>query len=497
VISRAAALPDLASRRERRYSRVVVQNTQLAAPQGLVAGKYKLTRLLGRGGMGAVWEGTHTSLGTHVAVKFIDAEYAESPEARSRFENEARAAAKLRSKHVVEVYDHGLTEDGRPFIVMEYLQGEPLDKRLDRLGRLPAKDTAHILLQVCRALTKAHAANIVHRDLKPENVFLVWDDDEGMDVAKVVDFGIAKFTDASMGSSSSTRTGSVLGTPYYMSPEQARGLRNVDYRSDLWSVAVIAYRCIVGALPFEGEAVGDLLVKLCTAPIPVPSQIAPDVPPGFDAWLAKALSREPAQRFSSAAQLAESLAAVCGLSVRGSYASAEIPRVSDGGTGPYGSLGPAPSAAVRPEIAMANQPSPIASATGAPTSQTAPRLDKPASTGIGAIVAASLAALVVLGIGGAIAVKKLSASSEPQAATPASVLAPLPAVPSATGAVAPSPSVEPTEVSVAPSVASTQPSAVPAAKPGSKPAPRVAGKPAPAKGPSEKPAPPHSNDIGF
>jgi len=477
-----------------------VQNTQLAAPQGLVAGKYKLTRLLGRGGMGAVWEGTHTSLGTHVAVKFIDAEYAESPEARSRFENEARAAAKLRSKHVVEVYDHGLTEDGRPFIVMEYLQGEPLDKRLDRLGRLPAKDTAHILLQVCRALTKAHAANIVHRDLKPENVFLVWDDDEGMDVAKVVDFGIAKFTDASMGSSSSTRTGSVLGTPYYMSPEQARGLRNVDYRSDLWSVAVIAYRCIVGTLPFEGEAVGDLLVKLCTAPIPVPSQIAPDVPPGFDAWLAKALSREPAQRFSSAAQLAESLAAVCGLSVRGSYASAEIPRVSDGGTGPYGALRPEPSTVGRPEIVSANQLSPIASSTGAPTSQTAPRLDKPASTSVGAVVAASLAALVVLGIGGAIAVKKLSASSEPQAATPSSALAPQPAVPSAPPTVTPTASVQPSEPSVsasAPSPSNAQPSALPAAKAGLKPAPRVAGKPVPAKGPSEKPAAPHSNDIGF
>src|SRR6186713_2393871 len=275
--------------------------------------------------MGAVWEGTHTSLGTRVAVKFIDAEYAESPEARSRFENEARAAARLRSKHVVEVYDHGVSDDGRPFIVMEFLQGEPLDKRLDRLGRLPAKETAQIVVQICRALAKAHAANIVHRDLKPENVFLVWDDDEGTDVVKVVDFGIAKFNDASMSSSSATRTGSVLGTPHYMSPEQARGLRSVDARSDLWSVAVIAYRSIVGELPFEGEAVGDLLVKLCTAPIPVPSQLVPDLPPNFDAWLQKGLTREPAQRFATAAELAESLAAVCGIPVRGAYSTGDIP----------------------------------------------------------------------------------------------------------------------------------------------------------------------------
>src|SRR5882724_13366176 len=288
-----------------RSGRSVANLTCLVAqdvpPPGLVAGKYRLSTLIGRGGMGSVWEGTHLTLGTQVAVKFIEAEYAESPEARNRFESEARAAAKLRSKHVVEVYDHGVTDDGRPFIVMEYLRGEPLDKRLDRVGRLPAKDTARMLMQVCRALSKAHAAGIVHRDLKPENIFLVWDDEDGADVAKVVDFGIAKFTDSALGNSSATRTGSVLGTPYYMSPEQARGLRSVDYRSDLWSVGVIAYRCIVGVLPFEGEAVGDLLVKLCTSPLPIPSLAAPEsVPPGFDAWFAKALTREPEGRFASA-----------------------------------------------------------------------------------------------------------------------------------------------------------------------------------------------------
>jgi serine/threonine-protein kinase len=266
--------------------------------------------------MGSVWEGIHTSLGTRVAVKFIETEHAASTEARSRFENEARAAAKLRSKHVVQVYDHGLSSDGRPFIVMEFLAGEPLDRRLDRVGRLPPADTARIIHQVCRALGRAHEAGIVHRDLKPENVFLVWDEEDGADVVKVVDFGIAKFTDGSMGVSSATRTGSVLGTPYYMSPEQARGLRSVDHRSDLWSVGVIAYRCIVGDLPFQGEAIGDLLVKICTAPLPVPSQRAPGVPTGFDAWFAKALEREPSQRFESAALAAQALNAAFGLAAR-------------------------------------------------------------------------------------------------------------------------------------------------------------------------------------
>jgi serine/threonine-protein kinase len=458
----------------------------------LVAGKYRLTRLLGRGGMGAVWEGTHTSLGTRVAVKFIDAEYAESPEARSRFENEARAAAKLRSKHVVEVYDHGVSEDARPFIVMEFLQGEPLDKRLDRVGRLPPKETAHIIVQVCRALTKAHAAGVVHRDLKPENVFLVWDDEEGTDVVKVVDFGIAKFTDAALGaSSSSTRTGSVLGTPHYMSPEQARGLRNVDYRSDLWSVAVIAYRCIVGLMPFDGEAVGDLLVKLCTAPIPVPSQLVPGIPPGFDAWVAKALTREPAERFASAAQLAESLAAVCGLSLRGQFAG--------GGSGAYSALAAgARSAFGTDPNGRAQSAQAASSSTGAPTTQTpAPALSPVVQrTGTGAIIAAAFAALVVLGIGGAVAFKKLSAPPAPQLVATTTPVAPAAPTPQAAGsAVAPPASASvppPAAVASAPPTLHALPAPVkplPAAHPAG-----IAHSP-PAKPPTTNKS--NSGDIGF
>ncbi|MEB2324595.1 MAG: serine/threonine-protein kinase, partial [Sorangiineae bacterium] len=304
-----------------------------AAPSGLVAGKYRLTRLLGKGGMGSVWEGVHTSLGTRVAVKFIEAEYAESAEARSRFQNEARAAAALTSKHVVQVYDHGVMDDGRPYIVMEFLAGEPLDQRLDRQGRLGLEETTRIIHQVCRALAKAHEAGIVHRDLKPENVFLVWDDEDRADIVKVVDFGIAKFTDGVTGASSATRTGSLLGTPNYMSPEQARGLRSVDFRSDLWSVGVITYRCVVGELPFNGEAIGDLLVKICTAPLPRPSTMIGGLSPAFDAWFERALAREPGQRFSSAAELADSLAAVSGAQLRS--AAPTPPPTAGPGAGPY------------------------------------------------------------------------------------------------------------------------------------------------------------------
>jgi eukaryotic-like serine/threonine-protein kinase len=421
-------------------------------PKELVAGKYQLTRLLGRGGMGSVWEGIHTSLGTRVAVKFIESEYVDSAEARHRFENEARAAATLRSKHVVQVYDHGVMPDGRPFIVMEFLGGEPLDKRLDRVGRLTPQETARIVLQVSRALAKAHEAGIVHRDLKPENVFLVFDEDDGSDIVKVVDFGIAKFTDKSLGVSSSTRTGSVLGTPYYMSPEQARGLRSVDYRSDLWSVGVIAYRCVVGRLPFEGEAVGDLLVKICTAPLPVPSQWTPGLTPAFDAWFMRALAREPAERFKTALDLADAMCLACGLPAgRASPASAlETGRhVASAASTPYAGQGSwgygTPGSGVH-GVPSADTSAPVHSAppspgalTGASFTQTHSPLNRPKR---GPIVAAVISGVLVLGIGLALVAKFLSSNAvaEPAAATSTEV--PTAPVPSAVQPVEPPP-VEP------------------------------------------------------
>jgi serine/threonine protein kinase len=283
--------------------------------RGLVAGKYELLRLIGRGGMGSVWEGRHATLATRVAIKFVDPEYVDSPDARARFVIEARAAATIRSKYAIQIYDHGVADDGRPYMVMELLQGEPLDRRLERLGRLSLRETARWLGQVCRALQRAHDAGIIHRDLKPENIFLVRSPDDDEEIAKVLDFGIAKFKGlpGEGGVTSSTKTGAVLGTPFYMSPEQARGLRNIDQRTDLWSLGVIAYKCVTGVLPFDGEGVGDLLVKICTAPLPVPSLALPGLPPAFDAWFARALERDPQRRFASANELSEGLAAAAGL----------------------------------------------------------------------------------------------------------------------------------------------------------------------------------------
>ncbi|MBX3202288.1 MAG: serine/threonine protein kinase [Labilithrix sp.] len=312
-----------------------MMNTEAPPSQGLVGGKYQLIRMIGRGGMGSVWEARHASLGTPSAIKFIEAEYADSQEARSRFDREAKAAATIQSKHAIQIYDHGVTDDGKPYIVMELLQGEPLDKRIDRLCRMSLQDTARIIQQVSRGLARAHERGIIHRDLKPENIFIVRNQDDDEEVAKVLDFGIAKMSNGpgNPGMTSSTKTGAVLGTPFYMSPEQARGLRNVDHRTDVWSLGVIAFKCITGKLPFDGESVGDLLVKICTSPVPVPSQVVPGIPPNFDAWFMRALEREPERRFPNVTELSDALAFAAGIATR-SQQGAPLAQVATIGAGP-------------------------------------------------------------------------------------------------------------------------------------------------------------------
>jgi len=326
---------------------------QLEANQ-VVAGKFRLNRMIGRGGMGSVWHATHIGLDTECAVKFIEGEFAALPEAHQRFEREAKAAAQLRSPHVVQIMDNGVWE-GRPYIAMELLDGEDLRKRL-ATGKMAPTEVSSILTQVCRALAKAHALGIVHRDIKPDNIFLVRDDDR--EIAKVLDFGIAKRSDTLDGSN--TRTGAMLGTPYYMSPEQAQGVKSVDHRSDLWSLAVIAYQAIVGQLPFQSEALGDLLVKIIVQPAPTPSMVA-QVPPGFDAWWAKAIQRDPAQRFQSAKDFAESLTLAVGASqltdvIDGRLLRSQIAAMTPGQTGsasaPQLPFGQTPQPNINPKLAQ-------------------------------------------------------------------------------------------------------------------------------------------------
>jgi len=275
----------------------------------VLAGRYRLEHQLGEGGFGTIWRAEQLVLGATVAIKLIDLAIARQAGALDRFLREAQAAATLRSPHVVQVLDYGVDGD-QPFIAMELLEGESLAQRLHRLGRLAPSEALRIVTHVARAATRAHECNIVHRDLKPDNIFLVHNEDE--EVAKVLDFGVAKIKNPEwIAESSQTRTGSLIGTPHYMSPEQVQGNKTVDNRSDLWSLGVIAFEMFTGQRPFVGNALGDLVLQICVRDMPIPSRLAP-VPAGFDDWFAKAADRDPDRRFQSARDLAAALREVVG-----------------------------------------------------------------------------------------------------------------------------------------------------------------------------------------
>jgi serine/threonine-protein kinase len=274
----------------------------------ILAGRYRLISKLGQGGMGSVWRAEDMTLGAEVAVKLIDAAFVDSTEALKRFRREAQSAAKIRSTYVVQILDHGI-DNGTPFIAMELLKGESLAQRLESVGKLSAEQTGRILGHVGRALMLAHENGIVHRDMKPENVFLVREDED--DVGKVLDFGIARQSGGLADSGGlKTQTGAILGTPYYMSPEQATG-QAVDYLTDIWAFGVIASECLTGKRAFDSESLGGLFHAICMAPLPMPSQLGP-VPEGFDVWFARAAAREKAERFQSIKEAADELRALCG-----------------------------------------------------------------------------------------------------------------------------------------------------------------------------------------
>ncbi len=256
-----------------------------------------------------MWVAEHLALGSQVAVKLIDPELAKQQDARERFAREATAAAKLRSAHVVHILDHGI-EGEQPFIIMELLEGEDLFDRLDRRKKLTLSETSKIITQVARALMRAHAEGIIHRDLKPENVFLSKNEDD--ELAKVLDFGVAKVTMPAKAAMVRTGVGTLIGTPHYMSPEQVKGLTEIDHRSDLWSLAIITYQCVTGQLPFDSEGVGDLLIRITMSKPVTPSELNAELPPAFDEWFKKACAKDPDERFETAREMADALAKVIG-----------------------------------------------------------------------------------------------------------------------------------------------------------------------------------------
>ncbi len=298
-------------------------------PGGILADKYRLEYEIGRGAMGTVWSAMHLTLDQRVAIKVISREHAGSSDLRRRFGTEAKAAAKLRSRYVVGVYDDGETPDGLPYIVMEYLEGECLEDRIARNGSIPLAEATRIAKHIGRALSRAHARGIVHRDLKPANVFITQseDDDELGWIAKVLDFGIAKMED--IGEKSATKTGTVLGTPLFMSPEQVRGASAVDHRADLYSLGMVVYNMVTGTYAFDGASFGDLLVSICTDPLPSMREAAPWVPESLDKWFKKACARDPSQRFAHAEEMIEALGEATGTAVSGRHSMVDSRALDD------------------------------------------------------------------------------------------------------------------------------------------------------------------------
>ncbi len=274
----------------------------------LVTEHVRLVRQLGAGGMGSVWQAEHLTLGTDVAVKFIAAPLAADPVILERFRREARAAAQVRSPHVVQIFDLGVSGNGVPYIVMELLEGESLEDRMVRQGRLPLAELSGLVTQVASALDEAHEQNIIHRDIKPSNIFLT--STGGQPFAKVLDFGVAKNTELTTMHGGLTQTQSVIGTPAYMSPEQMLFPKKADRRADVWSLGAVVYEALTGELPFDEPSLPDLCRAICERDFVPIGEVCPELPEQLQTWLDQALAKEPEQRFTTAGQAAEKLAAI-------------------------------------------------------------------------------------------------------------------------------------------------------------------------------------------
>ncbi|MDB4941044.1 MAG: hypothetical protein JWP97_578 [Labilithrix sp.] len=285
------------------------RRTSTVPPAGsLLDNKFRLEKLIARGGMGTVWLGVHVKLGVNVAIKFMDAELAESADF-STFDREARAAAQLRNEHIVRIYDHGIDSAGLPYLVMEYLSGESLSERIQRLGPLSSEDVAAVGEQTARALSEAHSRGIVHRDIKPENILLVDDPDRACGFCvKVIDFGLA---DPSGARDNNGEPGMLAGTLHYLSPEYLGGDAGPDSMLDLWALTVTLFHAATGRLAFDGETVNEIYAKLTREPYPVPSYQQPALGRAFDAWFERATSPHRHRRFQTAQELALALVEAC------------------------------------------------------------------------------------------------------------------------------------------------------------------------------------------
>lgn len=447
-------------------------------PGTVVAGKFRVLRPLGQGGMGAVYVVEHVITRHERALKLLHPEMASVPEVVDRFLREASAAGHIGSEHIVETFDAGTLESGAPYLVMELLRGETLSERLER-GELPVAELVPILEQACSGIQAAHDAGIVHRDLKPDNLFVT--ERQGRPFLKILDFGISKFDPNRSGELSVTREGAALGTPYYMSPEQILGSRAVDHRTDVYALGVVLYECLTRRKPYEADTLPMLSVLIHEGKYTPISALRPELPGAFDQVVARALSRQPEERFQSMRELAAALGAAAHGKVPASIALEQTalsvppgaPSPSDRPHAPEGSAVYAQSALRDPKLGT--------SALGVSVRPQSPERKTARGLLLGGV---ALVAATGVGLAALSSMKGSGAASSADAVVPepprgdrapASVpsQASVPAPPAPATAAAP---------------AAAEPAPAPSAKPSAAPRAKAPAKAAEASTPAEKPA---------
>ena len=340
---------------------------------GSSVGSYRVATLIGQGGMGEVYRGVHPEIGSRVAIKVLSTDAARAPSVVERFFAEARAVNVVRHEGIVSVLDLSRLSDGRPYIVMEYLEGAPLSRVLELHRPVPMGAMLQILLNVLDALSAAHTQGITHRDMKPDNIFVT-----STGRTKVLDFGIAKLRPDIAGVSGATKTGALLGTPYYMSPEQARG-QAVDHRSDIYSLGVIAFEGLTGRRPFDAENLFDLLRQHIEVPPPSLRELRPEIPPALESVVLRALEKDPANRHQTVDLLADALRQTAPFLAPASFVT----------------LTGVPSSLPRPVLAAGAHAAPTAP-TAPGYAATLPEQTAPAKRGLGGLAWAGLGAVLLV-----------------------------------------------------------------------------------------------------
>jgi serine/threonine protein kinase len=446
----------------------------------LIENKYRITRLIGEGGMGAVYLGENVRISRKVAIKVLHAGLTENKEVTQRFEREAQAAGRIGNDHILEVLDLGSLPNGDHYIVMEYLDGEALTSRIKTRGRMEPLELAQIIRQVLVGLSAAHRAGIIHRDLKPDNIFILKEKAGKKDFCKIIDFGISKFQPLNNDGMRMTRTGMMMGTPYYMSPEQASGSHEADHRADLYAVGVMMFEATTGQVPFDAATFNQLLFKIVLDDVPRPEALQPDLDPAFASLISKAMARDMNQRFQSSDDFIE---AIDGWMQRG--APVTIPPSADAAA--MSLLRQRPSAELTPE-----QKTGTGGSWATSQVDTVPKKsNKPLFIALGALLVAGTAgAVVALGSGKTEAENPAEAAHPPESAAAAALQPPA----SPPVAPVPPPAVEPV-ATAAPAasadVAATPSAAAPVAPAAvaARPRPAAARPPAGSKTPAPSPTP--------